>query len=192
MFAKMLGKLPFVGRYLKYKEVQSFDFDIKELYLIRDSFKEAVSYEEIYDSLKRILSNPRTELQIELIRNKNAKVSFHSTTSQNALDLIDKEIFGAESLAVSHHLLSSTLVERPFIYWESSDQSILLFYSFMKSMVSKALLTYKTIDDKDLKNNQISEKEMLFINSILFRYLCFDFITLLVFYLEESNETTQQ
>lgn len=191
MIYKWLERIPLYNLIRGSRSHKSRQTSLEKLYLIKDSFKQAVSYDDIYDSLKGILLNDLRTLQLELIKDKTTKVSFHTKTSNSALELIDDNVYGYESLNASTTKYSSELIPRPFMYWESNDESILLFYSFMKEMIIKATLLYGTVDNSTLENNQISEEEKIFIDSILFRELCFDFISLLVFYLEESNEDTE-
>lgn len=190
MFKKLLEKFPYLVKRNEEIKEKLIKQTVRELYLLKDSFKAAVSYEDTYKALKRILTDDRLAIQIERSRNKSTKVSFHTTTSQNALELVSRECYGYESLQLSNTFFSMEPKEKPFFYWESSEESISLLYTFMKRMVLKAVLTYEPIEDKKLEGNVITQTEIEFIDSLLFKYLCNDLITLLIFYLEESNETT--
>lgn len=191
MFKSLIKNIPFYKRMQERRKSKSHISAIEELYLLKDSFKEAVSYEDTFNSLKRILLNDVSELQLNLIKDKTTKVSFRTKTSNSALELIDQKIYGRESLSRASGLIFAEEVERQFRYWESNDESILLLYSFMKSMIIKATLTYDTVDLKSLEYNQVTEGEQEFINSYLFRELCYDFIILLIFYLEESHDNAE-
>lgn len=191
MFKSLLGNIPFYKRMQERRQSKSRTDAIQDLYLLRDSFKEAVSYEDTFNSLKRILLNDVSELQLNLIKDKTTKVSFRTKTSNSALELIDQKIYGRESVSRAVGLLFTEPNERSYMYWESSDGSVLLLYSFMKDMVIKASLQYGTVDLKSLEHNQVTEDELEFIDSYLFRELCYDFIILLIFYLEESHDNAE-
>ena len=62
----------------------------------------------------------------------------------------------------------------------------------MKDMISKASTLGKEINTMELEYKRVTEEEEIFINSILFRYLCSDFIQLLIVYVEEGNEYTKE
>lgn len=191
MFKSLLGNIPFYKRMQERRQSKSRTDAIQDLYLLRDSFKEAVSYEDTFNSLKRILLNDVSELQLNLIKDKTTKVSFRTKTSNSALELIDQKIYGRESVSRAVGLLFAEPNERPYMYWESNDESVLLLYSFMKGMVIKASLQYNTVDLKSLEHTQVTEDELEFIDSYLFRELCYDFIILLIFYLEESHDNAE-
>ena len=169
MFKSLLGNIPFYKRMQERRQSKSRTDAIQDLYLLRDSFKEAVSYEDTFNSLKRILLNDVSELQLNLIKDKTTKVSFRTKTSNSALELIDQKIYGRESISRAVGLLFAEPNERPYMYWESNDESDLLLYSFMKG----------TEDEKE------------YIDSYLFRELCYDFIILLIFYLEASHDNAE-
>lgn len=191
MFKSLIKNIPFYKRMEERRKSKSRSDALEELYLLRDSFKEAVSYEDTFNSLKRILLNDISELQLNLIKDKTTKVSFRTKTSNSALELIDQKIYGRESISRATGLLFAEPIERPYMYWESNDESVLLLYSFMKGMVIKATLQYDTVDLKSLEYNQVTEDEHEFIDSYLFRELCYDFIILLIFYLEESHDNAE-
>ena len=191
MFKKLLPHIPFTKENKERKRLLGEAQVKSDLYLLRDSFENAFSYKEVFELFERILNNPSTDLSNKYLPNKSTKVSFLTKTSQNALDLIYRQLYDIESIRRSEYV-SFTKPERRFIEWESNQQSIFLFYSFMKEMVHKAVILEGVIELNTIGQNAITHDEELFINSILFRYLCSDLIQLLILYMEEAHEVTER
>lgn len=188
MFKTLASYIPYTKSYKEKMKIRRGRDLHRDLYLLKDSFDNAVNYDDVFKEFERILNNPSISLENKFIVDKTTKVSFLTTTSQNALELINDKIYDQETLKRSPALISFSQQERSYIYWESNRESILLLYSFMKDMIHKAYQLRTEIDNREIEHKAITVEEEEFINSILFRYLCSDFIKLLIVYMEESNE----
>ena len=192
MFKKLISYIPYTKGYKEKMKIKREHDLHRDLYLLRDSFENAVSYNDVFNEFERILNNPSTSLENKFIVNNGTKVSFLTKTSQNALDLINNKVYDYNSLKHANDHININGFDRPYIYWESNKESVLLLYRFMKDMISKASTLGKEINTMELEYKRVTEEEEIFINSILFRYLCSDFIQLLIVYVEEGNEYTKE
>lgn len=189
MFKKLFNFIPFIKRLKENRLKNNKKRLINDLYRLMDSYKNAINYDDVFKEFINILNNPLIKRSNKLITNKSTKVSFHTKTSLNALDLIYNGVYDIPSLKASTSSFSFYPKERAYIYWESNDDSILLFYNFMEDMINKAYQLRTIINHNEINHKLITEEEELFINSSLFRYLCLDIISLLIILMEESNES---
>lgn len=191
MLKKLASFIPGTNEYKERTKTQKEQDLFESLYLLRDSFDNAFRYDEVFELFERILNNPSVSIVNKSIIDKNTKVSFLTRTSHKALDLVNRQVYDMDSIKRMGDHISFSGDSRPYIYWESNRDSVLLFYSFMKEMIHKAVLLEGSVEHSKLEQNAITSDEETFINSILFRYLCSDLIQLLIVYMEESNETTE-
>lgn len=121
------------------------------------------------------------------------KISFYSTSSQEALETIRKKHYHRETIA-NYKGMNLDTRSISFNSWFSSEESIKFFISFYSSMLEKNIIlehsarNLNTID----KKLTVSKEEENFINSILYRLLLCDFLSLLSLLLETTYETNKR
>lgn len=141
------------------------------------------------DNLKKI----EIDYSILKIVNKLTKISFYSTSSQEALESIRKKHYHKETITKYKGVnLNPQLIT--FNSWFSSEESIKFFITFYTGILEKNILLehYISIDEKTRNNIQISKEEEKYINSILYRLLLCDFLSLLSLLLETTYETNKR
>lgn len=194
LMQKLLSKLPFGKRIIKKKAAVKFNSSLQYIKTLRVIVEEGVYTIKELVELKNILDELPIDLKVLQSIDKSTKVSFYSLSSQNALEAVRKKQYYRETIANSN-IVDLFLTDLPLNGWWSGEESVNFFISFMRDMLVKSINLEQPNINCDQYNKGIgvvTGEEEEFINSLLYRLLLSDFLSLITLLMENINVETSE
>lgn len=198
MFKKICGlftQIPFIKRVIENRKQKRLLSIIEELKLAKKTFEESCyGHKELvslYDVINRVDINPLVLEDID----KTQLVTVYSTTSQNLLEAVRKGYFHKETINRSKiiHLETKT---KPISSWLSNTESIGYLIEFTKTMLQKNIfIETATLSKSKQPTTEIpvvSSIEKEFIDSLLYRLVISDFLTVVQLILGTDYENSKR
>lgn len=179
---KLMNKIPFF-RKRRINKIR------KELDAIEKDFADGFFNDKYIISLHNILNTGLIKFSDTFVGDSLNKISTYSKTSQSALKLIEKGVY-KKSVIERSPLISMVKETVYFTDWYSNEDSVteLLQVLLRASMINIAQNSELGIDSHLAVSDYVSEKDNVFIESLLYRLLLEDLVTITKFYLESQHE----
>lgn len=181
-FNKLLNMIPFF-RKRNIKKIR------KELVDIKNDFVDGFFNDKFIISLHNILNSGLIEFSGHLVDNSLGKISTYSKTSQNAVMLINKGDFKKTTLERSK-LMNMNSNTDYFSNWYSHEDSVIELISAMRRALQIHTCQIKGLDmnSHEFIGQYVSESDLELIESLLYRLLLIDVVSLSIFYLESKYD----
>lgn len=181
-FNKLLNMIPFF-RKRNVKKIR------KELVDIKNDFADGFFNDKFIISLHNILNSGLIDFSGHLVNDSLSKVTTYSKTSQGAVTFINKGDFKKTSVERSK-LISMTESTDFFSNWYSHEESVFDLISIMSRALQIHVCQIKNLDvsGHELISQHVSESDLEFIESLLYRLLLIDVTSLSIFYLESKYD----
>lgn len=156
---------------------------------IKKDFREGF-YNQVYVlTLHNILNSGYIKLDDEIVVNSIGKVELYTKSTTSALKLLEKEIYKKSSMERSN-LLTMNLNEKYFTEWYSNEESVLSFIKIIGKYIEGELWenTPVEIDLVDAVEERFQDINLEILDSLLYRYLLWDLVSILTFYVERQHE----
>lgn len=181
-FSKLLNKIPFF-RKRNIKKIQN------ELAEIKSDFVDGFFNDKYIISLHNILNTGLIEFSEGLVHDTLNKITLYSKTSQSAVAFLAKGDFKKSSLERSK-LVNINGETDYFSNWYSNEESVNDLISVMRRVLQIQVCQINDLDvnDHEFISEHVSEKDLEFIESLLYRLLLVDTVNLSIFYLERKYD----
>lgn len=181
-FDKLINKIPF----FRNRRIKKIKEDLVE---IKRDFSDGFFNEQYISSLHNILNSPLMDFSDALVENAVNHIELYTKSSVSASKLAIKPIINKSNLMKST-LISLEKKTCYFTKWYSNEQSILEFVDLMKQCVQASVWQS---GDRDLHSHiQIDELinrlDQDFLDSLLYRLLLEDLVSIITFYLESKYD----
>lgn len=181
-FNKLLNMIPFF-RKRNVKKIR------KELADIKNDFADGFFNDKFIISLHNILNTGLIDFSGDLVDDSLNKITTYSKTSYNALALINKGDFKKTTLERSK-LMYMNGETHYFSNWYSNEDSVNELISAMRRALQIHACQIKGLDmnSHEFIGQYVSESDLEFIESLLYRLLLIDVVSLSIFYLESKYD----
>lgn len=181
-FNKLLNMIPFF-RKRNVKKIR------KELVDIKNDFADGFFNDKYIISLHNILNSGLIEFSGDLVNSSLNKIATYSKTSQGAVTLINKGDFKKTTLERSK-LININENTDFFSNWYSHEESVNELISAMRRVLQIHVCQIKNLDvnGHEFIGQYVSESDLEFIESLLYRLLLIDVTSLSIFYLESKYD----
>lgn len=184
-FTKLLNKIPFF-RKRKVKKIK------RDLALIKDDFADGFFNDEYIISLHNILESSLIDFSDVLVANSTQRVELYTNTSLNAIKILEMGVTKKSNLERSP-LITMIKEDDYFTNWYSNEESVLNFMGLMTSYTQAHVWTIELTNSPDFVKQEVVDKFISSLNpeildSLLYRFLLEDLVTILIFYLENNYE----
>lgn len=182
---KLLSRLPFGERIVKRRKERIIKRNIQVIKDLAIKIDESVYGVKDLMRLEKSLNEVPLDHSVLLLIDKSTKVSFYSTSSYNALEAVRKKCYHRESVSNSN-LVNLQQSVKSFNEWWSGTESIDYLLEFMGNMLKKSIYKDGQVDHEQYLNNVavVTIEEEEFLDSILFKVLFLDYISLMILIME--------
>lgn len=181
-FDKLLNKIPFF-RNRKVKKIK------EDLANIKRDFADGFFNRKYISSLHNILNSSLMDFSDDLVRSAINDIELYTKSSVSASKLVIAPVISKPNLTKSTLL---TLSKRTcwFTEWYSNEDSLISFIELMKQYIQ---IDVWINDDPDLENQTkitelINRLDPEFLESLLYRLLLEDLVSIITFYLESKYD----
>lgn len=181
-FNKLLNMIPFFRK----RNVEKIR---KELVEIKNDFADGFFNDNFIISLHNILNTGLIDFSGDLVDDSLGKITTYSKTSYNAVTLINKGDFKKTTLERSK-LMYMNGETNYFSNWYSHEDSVNDLISAMRRSLQIHVCQIKGLDvnSHEFIGQYVSESDLEFIESLLYRLLLIDVVSLSIFYLESKYD----
>lgn len=183
-FMKWLNKIPYFRNRRITKTRES-------LSLVRTNFDEGLYSDDAVVRLHNILKSPVTSYEDDLVNGTVKRISLCTNSSMKALSILEKREVKKSNLEKST-LLKLDPEERYFSYWYSNQASVETFISTMLELTGLYTLSIASPSPVGVNGTevqpQLDERTISFLESLTFRLLMLDTVSILEFYLESKYD----
>lgn len=182
-FQKLLNKIPF----FRNRQIKKIKEDLVE---IQRDFGEGFFNDRYIISLHNILNNSLIDFSDVLVSGTLKKFTSYTKSSMSALRLIEKPELKKSKLEKST-IISLTKDTDYFSGWYSSEESVREFVDKMSHYILAQVWMAKTEPDYETQekiDHYISELDIEVLDSLIYRLLLEDLVSIISFYIESKHE----
>lgn len=190
----------FLKPYLLFKKIlvkrrrRDLNIEYQQLELYRNYFTDMNFDIDKIKALVELLNNLPKIHDKRLLKDNTIKVSLFSKSSQSALELVLGNKTSKKEMEDSNKIWIDLPQPRSIYQWVSNDQSFFDFFEVISDLLHKTII--KESPSYSRESGLLTEYEIDVIDSLLFRYLIIDMITLTRFllgrYIDEQQADENQ